>query len=170
MDSGPRTATEKLIVFVAEGFGAGRFPVAPGTAGTFVGFLWIYLLLLAGSGLVYSFGTVFGFFASVYVGGRAEKILGRKDPGSIVIDEITALPLAFGGALLVTGVVPFGQFLQGKRLLVPLVAFAAFRVFDIAKPWIVGRSQRFPGGWGLTVDDFLAALHVVPLTYLIALV
>jgi phosphatidylglycerophosphatase A len=72
--------------------------------------------------------------------------------------------------LLVTGVVPFAQFLQGKRLLVPLVAFAAFRVFDITKPWIVGRSQTLPGGWGLTVDDFLAALCVMPLTYLIALV
>jgi phosphatidylglycerophosphatase A len=170
METGRRTAAEKLIVCVAEGFGAGRFPVAPGTVGTFVGFLWIYLLLLSGSGLVYFLGTVAGFFASVWLGGRAEKILGRKDPGSIVIDEITALPLAFGGALLVTGVVPFAQFLHGKRILVPLVAFAAFRLFDIAKPWIIGRSQALPGGWGLTGDDFLAALHVAPLTYLVALV
>ena len=170
MQPGRRTPTEKLIVFVAEGFGAGRFPVAPGTVGTLVGFLWIYLLLLSGSGLIYSLGTVAGFFGSVWLGGRAEKVLGRKDPGSIVIDEITALPLAFGGALLVTGFIPFAQFLQGKRLLVPLIAFAAFRVLDITKPWIVGRSQTLPGGWGLTVDDFLAALHVVPLTYLIALV
>jgi phosphatidylglycerophosphatase A len=66
--------------------------------------------------------------------------------------------------------VPFSHFLHGKRWLVLLVAFVGFRIFDIAKPWIVGRSQKLPGGWGLTVDDFLAALHVVPLTYLIALV
>jgi phosphatidylglycerophosphatase A len=170
MEPGRRTAAEKLIVFVAEGFGAGRFPVAPGTLGTLVGFFWIYLLLLSGSSLVYCLGTVLGFFASIWLGGRAEKILGRKDPGSIVIDEITALPLAFSGALFVTGMVPFSYFLQGKRLLILVVAFVGFRVFDIAKPWIVGRSQSLPGGWGLTVDDFLAALHVVPLTFLIALV
>src|SRR5689334_12363119 len=110
MEPGRRTAAEKLIVFVAEGFGTGRFPVAPGTVGTLVGFVWIYLLLLPESGLFYCFGTIAGFFASVWLGGRAETILERKDPGSIVIDEITALPLAFGGALLVTGIVPFGQF------------------------------------------------------------
>jgi len=28
------------------------------------------------------------------------------------------------------------------------------------KPWPVGASQRLPGGWGVTVDDLLAALYV----------
>ena len=170
MEPGRRTAAQKLIVFVAEGFGAGRVPLAPGTVGTLVGFLWIYLLLLPGNGLIYCLGTVAGFFGSVWLGGRAEEILGRKDPGSIVIDEITALPIAFSGALLVTGIVPFSHFVHGKRFFVLLVTFVGFRIFDIAKPWFIVRSQNLPGGWGLTVDDFLAALHVVPLTYLIALV
>src|SRR5262245_13537285 len=103
MESGRRTAAEKLIVFVAEGFGTGRFPVAPGTVGTLVGFVWIYLLLVPQSAWFYCLGTIAGFFASVWLGGRAEKILARKDPGSIVIDEIAALPAAFSGALLATG-------------------------------------------------------------------
>jgi phosphatidylglycerophosphatase A len=170
MEPGRRTSAEKLIVFVAEGFGAGRFPVAPGTVGTLAGFVWVYLLLLPGSSLLYVVGTLAGFLGSVWVGGCGERILQRKDPGSIVIDEITALPLAFSGALLVTGMVPFSHFLRGKGLLVVLVSFMGFRIFDIAKPWIIGRSQNLPGGWGLTVDDFLAALHVVPFTYLIALI
>ena len=41
-----------------------------------------------------------------------------------------------------------------------LLAFAAFRLFDIWKPWPVGPSQNLPGGWGVTVDDVLAALYV----------
>jgi phosphatidylglycerophosphatase A len=38
--------------------------------------------------------------------------------------------------------------------------FAAFRLFDIWKPWPVRQSQALPGGWGVTVDDFLAAIYV----------
>jgi phosphatidylglycerophosphatase A len=38
--------------------------------------------------------------------------------------------------------------------------FVAFRLFDIVKPWPVRGSQALPGGWGITVDDFLAAAYV----------
>jgi phosphatidylglycerophosphatase A len=38
--------------------------------------------------------------------------------------------------------------------------FAAFRFFDVLKPWPVRQSQALPGGWGVTVDDLLAALYV----------
>ncbi len=33
-------------------------------------------------------------------------------------------------------------------------------MFDIWKPWPVRQSQSLPGGWGVTVDDFLAAVSV----------
>jgi phosphatidylglycerophosphatase A len=38
--------------------------------------------------------------------------------------------------------------------------FVAFRAFDIIKPWPVRQSQALPGGWGVTVDDGLAAIYV----------
>jgi phosphatidylglycerophosphatase A len=38
--------------------------------------------------------------------------------------------------------------------------FALFRFFDILKPWPVRQSQKLPGGWGVTVDDVLAAGYV----------
>jgi phosphatidylglycerophosphatase A len=38
--------------------------------------------------------------------------------------------------------------------------FAAFRLFDILKPWPVRQSQVLPGGWGITIDDLLAAVYV----------
>ena len=41
-----------------------------------------------------------GFFVAVWLGRRAEQILGVEDPGSVVIDEITALPLAFIGPVI----------------------------------------------------------------------
>jgi len=169
MDGAKRTAGDKLILFVAEGLGAGRFPVAPGTAGTLVGFAWIYLLLIPQNFWFYMAGITIGFFAAVWLGGRGEAISGKKDPGSIVVDEIAAFPLAFLGAVIAFSkgawTPPFSHYFQGKCWVVLFVAFAAFRFCDIAKPWIIARSQSLPGGWGLVVDDFLAALHVLPLTY-----
>jgi phosphatidylglycerophosphatase A len=41
-----------------------------------------------------------------------------------------------------------------------LGVFAAFRFFDVAKPWPVHQSQSLPGGWGVTIDDVLAAVYV----------
>jgi phosphatidylglycerophosphatase A len=167
---GNRRFSERCILFVAEGFGTGRFPVAPGTVGTLAGFAWIYLLLVPQNVLIYVGGIVLGFFVAVWLGGRGEQIAGLKDPGSIVIDEIAALPLAFLGAVLVnsqgTWTPGFLFYTQGKQALALVVAFAAFRFFDIRKPWIIARSQNLGGGWGLVVDDFLAAFCVLPITYL----
>ena len=41
-----------------------------------------------------------------------------------------------------------------------LGVFALFRFFDVVKPWPVRQSQALPGGWGITVDDALAAVYV----------
>jgi phosphatidylglycerophosphatase A len=172
MDREKRSAGDKLILFVAEGFGAGRFPVAPGTVGTLVGFVWIYLLLIPENVWIYVAGIVAGFFAAVWFGSKGEIISGRKDPGSIVIDEIAALPLAFLGSVIATSegswTPPFIYYFETKHAVALFVAFVGFRFFDIRKPWFIGRSQQLPGGWGLVLDDYLAALHVAPLNYLVS--
>jgi phosphatidylglycerophosphatase A len=161
-EPGKPSGWDKIIVFIAEGFGAGRVPFAPGTFGTVVGFGWIYLLLLPQCIWIYLGGIVGGFFAAIWVGARAEKVLGKKDPGSIVIDEIAALPLAFLPAVLWSlkkgTPEPFSFFWSGANILLPVAAFLAFRFFDIAKPFGIRRVQDLPGGWGLVLDDFLAAL------------
>jgi phosphatidylglycerophosphatase A len=41
-----------------------------------------------------------------------------------------------------------------------LIVFCLFRLFDVVKPWPVRQSQRLPGGWGIVVDDVLAAGYV----------
>jgi phosphatidylglycerophosphatase A len=161
MPSEHRSLQDKLAVFIAEGFGIGRLPFAPGTFGTALGFAWIFLLLLPQSVPIYIAGIIVGFFAAVWLGARAEKILQQEDPGSIVIDEITALPLAFLPAVVLTGAAqplpPFAYF-SGKSLLLPILAFILFRIFDIFKPFGIARIQSLPHGWGLVLDDFLAAI------------
>lgn len=155
----------KLLLFIAQGFGIGRVPVAPGTFGSVLGMCWFALLLLLGNLWLFLLGTLVGLALSVWLCGFGEKALNAKDPGSVVFDEIGAIPVCFIGWVVLqlckTGTFPSPQFFFSARNWLPtLGVFAAFRFFDVLKPWPVRQSQSLPGGWGVTVDDFLAALYV----------
>lgn len=154
-----------LKLWIAQGFGVGRIPVAPGTFGSVLGVLWFALLLVPASLWIFFAGTIAGFALSVWLCGAGEKILNQKDPGSLVLDEITAMPACFASWLGIsfwkTGTWPrLEEVINAQTWLVVLGVFLAFRFFDVSKPWPVRQSQSLPGGWGVTVDDFLAAAYV----------
>lgn len=154
-----------LLLWIAQGFGIGRVPIAPGTFGSMVGLLWFALLLLTGNWWCYLAGTITGLALSVWLCGKGEKILDQKDPGSVVFDEIAAIPICFIGWLAIvivrTGSWPAPEYFISKQTwLLTIAVFAVFRFFDVAKPWPVRQSQSLPGGWGVTVDDALAAVYV----------
>jgi phosphatidylglycerophosphatase A len=156
---------DRLILLIAQGLGTGRSPVAPGTVGTLLGLPLFILLLLPGSFAFFVGSLVVLGVASVWFCGRAETILGLRDPGSVVIDEIVAVPLCFAGWVsslyFANGSMPeWTYFFSGTIWHRSVVIVLLFRLFDIAKPWPIGPSQAFPGGWGVTIDDLLAALYV----------
>jgi phosphatidylglycerophosphatase A len=153
------------VVWVAQGFGVGRIPFAPGTFGSIAGVLWTALLLAGGNMVLFHAGMLAGLAASVWFCGAAEKVLQQTDPGSVVLDEVAALPICFLpwviSRWMLTHAMPDpAELIRGSQLLSTLGLFVLFRVFDIAKPWPVRQSQRLPGGWGVTVDDVLAAVYV----------
>ena len=154
-----------MKLWLAQGFGVGRIPVAPGTFGSVVGVLWFGLLLAMGNLWLFTAGTIAAIALSVWLCGAAEKALGQEDPGSVVLDEIAALPVCFWGWVAIviwkTGALPsFADFFTARTWPLTLGVFAAFRFFDVAKPWPVDQSQSLPGGWGVTIDDVLAAVYV----------
>ena len=154
-----------LILWLAQGFGIGRIPKAPGTFGSVVGLGWFAVLLLAGNIWLFAIGCLIGTALSVWLCGAGEKILKARDPGSIVFDEIAAIPICFLGWVAVhiwkTGSFPPPEYFFSKQNILPtLGVFAAFRFFDVLKPSPVRESQSLPGGWGVTVDDTLAAIYV----------
>ncbi len=154
-----------MILWLAQGFRLGRIPWAPGTFGSLLGLFWLAGLLALGNAWLFLAGMLAGFLGSVWCCGRAEKILGQTDPPSVVLDEIVAIPLCFTGWLV-------WQWVRTGTLLAPAQVvqshtwpwtvgiLLAFRFFDIAKPWPIYQSQKLPGGWGVTVDDLLAAAYV----------
>lgn len=154
-----------MRLWIAQGLGIGRIPVAPGTFGSVLGLGWFALLVLSGHWWVVGCGTLAGFGLSVWLCGEAERKLGRKDPGSVVLDEVTAMPLCFFAWLGIlaarNGSLPGIDYFFGPgHWPITLGVFGLFRFFDVLKPWPVRQSQALPGGWGITVDDFLAAVYV----------
>ena len=154
-----------MKLWIAQGFGVGRIPVAPGTFGSVVGVAWFALLLLTGKLWLFAAGTVAGVALSVWLCGVGEELLGKKDPQSVVLDEIAAIPVCFLGWVAVLSVKngalpPLGVFFSAYGWLLTLGVFALFRFFDVLKPWPVWQSQSLPGGWGVAIDDVLAAVYV----------
>lgn len=79
---------------------------------------------------------------------RAARLLGARDPGAIVLDEVA-------GFLLAAAAAPPGAAWLAA-------AFAGFRVFDILKPWPARwLERRLPGGAGIVLDDVVAALYTL---------
>ncbi|MDP2835089.1 MAG: phosphatidylglycerophosphatase A [Pseudomonadota bacterium] len=131
--------------FLALGFGAGLSPKAPGTVGTLVGFPLFWLL--AGSPLYWAWIALF-LVVGVLACDVAGRALGVHDHGGLVWDEVVAF-------LMVLHFAP-------PTLLGYALAFALFRLFDIWKPFPIGwLDARVPGGFGVMLDDVLAAVYAI---------
>jgi phosphatidylglycerophosphatase A len=154
-----------MKLWIAQGFGLGRIPYGPGTFGSVLGLAWFALLLCVRSEWLFAAGNLAAVALSVWLCGEGEKILNQRDPGSVVLDEIAAMPLCFVSWL---AVVRGSQrawpgpayFFSAAHGLETIAVFALFRAFDVLKPWPVKQSQSLPGGWGITIDDALAAAYV----------
>jgi phosphatidylglycerophosphatase A len=154
------SARDRLVVFVAQGFGSGWSPKGPGTVGSVVGVGLFALLLLSPNLYWYAAFCVIGVFVSVHACGEAERLLELKDPGSVVIDEIIALPIVYMPFVIagrgVDGNLPSVAETFVSHWWIVAAGFLLFRLFDIWKPPPIYQIQNLPGGWGVTADDVLA--------------
>ena len=161
----PSRVLSAVRLWIAQGFGVGRIPFAPGTFASFAALLWFALLVSTGNFWTYLCGAIEGIAFSLWLCDDAEKILGEEDPSSVVLDEIIAIPFCFLPWIAIEWwrhdvLPPVEDFFTGRALWMTLGLVVLFRVFDIWKPWPVRQSQCLPGGWGVTVDDLLAAAYV----------
>ena len=106
-----------------------------------------------------------GLALSVWLCGAAEKILKQTDPSSVVLDEMAALPLCFLPSIAtewfrMNQMPAIENFFGARAWGQTAVLFVLFRLFDVLKPWPIRQSQRLHGGWGVTIDDVLAAIYV----------
>lgn len=74
-----------------------------------------------------------------------EKLLNKKDPGCIVIDEVMGMLIAL-------------SFLPPEPKII-ILAFFMFRILDTLKPYPAGRLQNMHGAVGVMGDDLVAGLY-----------
>jgi phosphatidylglycerophosphatase A len=135
---------DKLLKHIATLGLIGYLPVAPGTWASLAGAAAIYVLRPPQAAYLFSIACVCAL--GVIAAGAAERLIGEKDSGHIVVDELAgimislfALPLSFG--YVVSG-------------------FILFRIFDILKPFPIRRlDQGVGGGLGIMADDLLAGIY-----------
>jgi len=167
-----RTLKDYFALIIAS-CGVGYLPLAPGTWGSLVGvalyfFLFVFshhvlfarvehnqfnqqlvwTLELTSVLVVIFVVTMIGIWAA----SRAEKLLRKKDPSIVVIDEVA-------GQMIALIAVP----LHWHYL---LASFILFRGFDIVKPFPLRRLEKLPGGTGIMLDDVGAGLYALVLLQL----
>ena len=171
-----RTAGDYLALAIAT-CGVGYFPIAPGTAGSLVGvglyltiWTWLYQILEARAergrlSLLYIFTPQLALMllvillitmAGIWAASRAEKIIRKKDPSIVVIDEVAGQMIA-----LLSG--PF--WLETWWSI--LSAFILFRLFDIWKPYPIRRLEALESGLGIMADDIVAGAYALIVNSLI---
>ncbi|MEY4698237.1 MAG: hypothetical protein RIT14_2665 [Pseudomonadota bacterium] len=136
---------------VATGFGLGLLRPAPGTwgsAGALVLGIGIDRLLgFPALVLATAAAVAVGFWACARVCGPGE------DPSEVVIDEVAGqwIAMLFPAAAV---------WAKGLDVAYPgwIAAFVFFRLFDIWKPWLVGRADRRGDAAGVMLDDLWAGL------------
>ena len=153
------------------GFGSGLSPIAPGTAGTLLGWVLFSIGYAALPNAVLAIAITLGSIYGLWVCGRCSKDLHRPDDGAIVWDEI----IAFWIVLI---------FIMPTNIGIQALAFALFRFFDAIKPGPIGMIDRhFKSidddhnsssilqilwrGFGIMVDDLAAAFFTLLIIALI---
>jgi phosphatidylglycerophosphatase A len=152
-----------LFAQFATGFGIGRFGKAPGTLGSLAALIiaipvmwlggWIAMMALA------FITTLFGVWVADGYGLETN----IDDPQDCVIDEFAGqwLACAIGGMAALPGE-------PALSWVGFVLAFALFRLFDIAKPWPVKKAENLRGGLGIMADDVVAGAIAGFVVYLFA--
>lgn len=147
----PAALPGKLVVALATLGPLGTRLPAPGTWGAAAGVFYAVVFFHRVAVWQVVLVTLLASYVAVGLTGEAARRMGKSDPGEVILDEFIVMPLVFLGSWrMFAGVWPLWAVL--------LVGFAWFRFFDILKPLGISRLQRWPGGWGIVVDDFVAAL------------
>ena len=155
------SASDRFAYLLASGFGAGFFPIGPGTVGSLEAvaiFLALAVLRLDHSQFVFAMIIliVASFVAGVWAAERTCKVTGLDDAQVIVIDEVSGQLIALA---------PLAVWPSYSVIMV-VVAFVLFRLFDIFKPYPIRKLERLHGGLGVMADDTLAGMYAAALLWL----
>ena len=132
-----------IVKILSTFFYIGYLPLIPGTFGSLAGIVLFYLV--KDNPVNYVFWTIVIIIAGFLVCGRSEKIMQKKDPRYVVIDEVSGMLLSL-------------LFLPYDIKLV-IIAFILFRILDTLKPYPAGCLEKSRGSLGIMGDDLIAGFY-----------
>lgn len=137
----------RISTIIASVLGIGYFPVASGTVMSIVAVPLAIVIARHGGGPAVIVASLLAFVIGIWACGDHVRATGRDDPSECVIDELAGQWLACAGIFFAPA--SAAEF---------ALAFLAFRLFDILKPWPISAAEKLPGGLGVMADDMLAGL------------
>jgi len=137
-------------------FSVGYSKYAPGTVASFITCLIFILLYIFQINILFLIGAVsLIFIYSVYAIDKSVNYFDTIDAKEIVVDEFIgqSIPiLTFYNYIQVNN---FGDF-----ILLVLLSFFLFRIFDITKPYPINKIDRnMKNGFGVILDDVVAGIY-----------
>ena len=132
-----------FIKFCATFGFVGYLKGAPGTLGTLAAVA--VACLTYHDQTLYILATVVITAVGFYASGKMEGIVGKKDPGCVVIDEASGLMISL--------------FMLPMTPAVVVTAFFLFRAFDMFKIYPMDRLEDAGGGFGIMMDDIVAGIY-----------
>ncbi|MBN8633189.1 MAG: phosphatidylglycerophosphatase A [Rhodobacterales bacterium] len=142
---------------VATFFGAGHLRPASGTWASAITVALAVAAYQAGLALAVPVGFAVATLAGFWAVPRYLAVTGGEDPSEVVIDEVAGQLLALSFT-----VIPLWRHGVPDLLLGAwpgwVMPFLLFRLFDIWKPWLVGRTDRRGDAAGVMLDDLWAGL------------
>ena len=163
-----KTATITLlkhpIHWFGLGFGSGLVPKAPGTAGSLLAWLLAWFF----PELTNIWFVLMASLVGIYICHWCAKDMGVHDHPAIVWDEFCGQWLLLS---YVVNIVGHPEFALNSTFWSWLSAFFLFRFFDILKPWPISwLDKNLSSGFGIMLDDIMAALMGIVVMYSIFLV
>ena len=141
-------------------FGVGRIPKIPGTLGSLISVIFLYILfhiLDLSSTLIFVFLIIIFIFSFVAVALHI-KDSANKDPKEVVIDEFIGQSIPIYMYEISHGT----EKSFDDSFYFYVIMFMTFRVFDIIKPFPVSYfDKNFKNSFGVIMDDIVAGLYVV---------
>ncbi|WP_279085336.1 phosphatidylglycerophosphatase A family protein [Gilliamella apis] len=145
------------IHLLAVGLGSGMSPIMPGTMGSAMA-IPLWLLFNGLQSYLYWVLIVVAFIFGCFLCQKTSDDTHTHDSGHIVWDEFVGMWITL-------------FFIPQISILWVTIAFVAFRIFDMAKPWpIRWFDKRIPGGFGIMVDDVIAAIFSSLSVYLLTFI
>ena len=132
-----------IVKLLSSFFYIGYLPLIPGTFGSLAGIALFYLL--KNNPVHYAAGLSVLILLGFLVSGPAEKIMQKKDPPYVVIDEVC-------GMLVSLLLLPY-------YIKLVIIGFFIFRILDTLKPYPATLLEKLHGGLGIMSDDLLAGLY-----------